>query len=57
MLGDYFLKQGGCAIQIKIANSKYIFHFELCKLGIMITLLDCAKYFKFVSFLLYQIEG
>ena len=32
MLGDYFviLKQGGCALQIKVArNRENIFHFEL----------------------------
>ena len=33
MLGDFFviLKQGGCALQIKIARDREnIFHFELC---------------------------
>ena len=41
---------------LEIANLKYFSFRTLCKLRILITLFDCAKYFKFVSFLLYPTE-
>ena len=60
MFGDYFcyiLKQGGCALQIKVdRDQENIFHFELYvnNIIIMITLFGCANFFSFVF--LYYIQ-
>ena len=62
MIGDNFviIKHEGCALQIKVArDQENIYHLNVAQIkytDYLIYSCSCEQVFKFVSFLLYQIE-